>query len=347
MDTNDMVGWLEFANAKKNIYRETRVIIYILYMDRHTAYRVLEISAEPKSLEEVKRYYRVKALQLHPDKNSRPDSVERFQEVQEAYEYLVKQERLWEGTNEDEDEGVDEEEITGDDLPPYRKCLFSFLKEIFRREFSSLPASSAPLFYVILRRISCVCEEKAMQTLENLDRKTLLKIYEIMEKYQDVLHFTGDFIQKVKMKIGERIAADECIVLNPTIDDLLENRLYKLTVNQQQYIVPLWHHELVYDNKDRDVFVRCMPVLDENVEIDENNNVHVWVAFPFSQLWENEVVEVKLGERMTFPLNTRLLKLAKLQTIMFSNQGIPRMDLKSVYNVSKKGHVFIHLEIVV
>lgn len=50
-------------------------------------YAVLGVASDT-SLEEVKRAYRKKALQLHPDRNTAADAADRFRDVQEAYETL-------------------------------------------------------------------------------------------------------------------------------------------------------------------------------------------------------------------------------------------------------------------
>ena len=62
--------------------------------------------------------------------------------------------------------------------------------------------------------------------------------------------------------------------LNPKINDLFENNVYKLSVNEDMYIVPLWHNELHFSTKnDDELIVLCNPTLPDNISIDENNNI--------------------------------------------------------------------------
>ena len=51
-------------------------------------YAVLGIASDA-SAEEVKRAYRRKALQFHPDRNAAAEAADRFRDVQEAYETLA------------------------------------------------------------------------------------------------------------------------------------------------------------------------------------------------------------------------------------------------------------------
>ena len=50
-------------------------------------YSILGLEASA-TLEEVRKAYKKKALQFHPDKNLSPDAEEKFKELAEAYEVL-------------------------------------------------------------------------------------------------------------------------------------------------------------------------------------------------------------------------------------------------------------------
>ena len=55
--------------------------------EKRDYYEVLGISRQA-SADEIKRAYRKKAKQYHPDVNKEPGAEEKFKEVQEAYEVL-------------------------------------------------------------------------------------------------------------------------------------------------------------------------------------------------------------------------------------------------------------------
>jgi hypothetical protein len=174
----------------------------------------------------------------------------------------------------------------------------------------------------------------------------LIKIYEILKRYKDNFHFTQNYIDRIETIIADKTRNDECIILNPTLDDLFENNLYRLKVNNFIYIIPLWHHELVYDNSGNDVYVKCNPMLPENIEIDNRNNLFVDVEFNIADIWNKEIVEISVGKQ-TFTINPSLLKLKPTQTVVFARQGISKVNGIDIYDISKKRDVNINIKLII
>ena len=49
---------------------------------------------------------------------------------------------------------------------------------------------------------------------------------------------------------------DNVIILNPTLEDLLEGNIYKLDIFEKEFYIPLWHQELYYDNIHSQVMIK-------------------------------------------------------------------------------------------
>jgi curved DNA-binding protein CbpA len=280
----------------------------------------------------LKKVYRMNALKYHPDKNSSPNASIKFQEIHNSYEYLMKS--LEYNVFNDENNGNEDEEAehTG-----YSGILFSFLKNIMKKD-----GNTDGLYYIIIDKISNTCEKKALELIQKIDKNKLLKIYEIIKKYGEFLHFSNDFIDKIQEVLNDKIKNDECIILNPSIDDLFANNLYKLKVNDFTYIVPLWHDELIYDNSGNDIYVKCFPVLPNNVTIDEKNNIHIECKYDIKEILALEFIEVNVGNNV-FDIFTKELMIKPKQTVVLKNEGISKINTKDIYDISKKSDVYLHI----
>jgi hypothetical protein len=144
------------------------------------------------------------------------------------------------------------------------------------------------------------------------------------------------------------IQGDECIILSPFLEDLFENNLYRLTKDDQVYLIPLWHHELVYDHGGADLYVQCVPILPEGITLDEQNNLHVHVNFLIDEIWSKAEHVIRIsgsGSGRHVVLLRDQLRLTKYQTIAFNGRGISRINVSSVYDVSKKSDVYVHITV--
>lgn len=288
------------------------------------------------TIELLKKHYKLQALKHHPDKNKSTDASAKFQQINAAYNYLLKHLEFVESDEDDEDDGFDDEEEgpkTG-----YRWVLYKFLKNIL-----TTPSDNR-LFYRILEKISTTCENKSLETLEKIDKQTLIKIYEILNKYSDAFHFSSDFFKKVDNIIKRKIEGDECIIVNPTIDDLFENNLYRLKVDDITYIIPLWHHELLYDHSGNDLYVKCNPILDSHLKIDDKNNIHIKLTYNLKDVWENNTIEFNISKRH-FSFHVNELKIAKEQRVILQEMGISRINTNEIYNIDKKSDIIVNLQL--
>lgn len=281
---------------------------------------------------DLKGQYRKKALICHPDKNIEQDTTAEFQLIQEAYEYLSKDSEILDTEDTESSRGSKKE---------YQSMLFSFLSPILSSDvFQEIKTK---VFYTILQKIMSKCEDKAVELLGKLDKKAFTKIYQILVLNKDVLHIGDDFISKIDILFSEKIQNDECIILNPFLEDLFENNIYKLTENGITYLIPLWHHELIYDKAGADLYVKCIPLLPDNIEIDEKNNIHVQIAISLEDAWTQEEICVEIGSK-NFAIIRRDLKLTESQIVLFANCGISRINTDDIYNVSKKSDIYIHID---
>jgi len=187
------------------------------------------------------------------------------------------------------------------------------------------------------------CKKMSARLFENMSKDTSMEMLSFISKYRNILHIDQDTIQSVREIILEKYKNDEIYILNPSLDDLLENNIYKLDVDGKIYLVPLWHSEVYFDGSGCDIIVQCIPDLPENMYIDENNALHVNINAPFTiSLLDSPVVLFKLGKQ-SFPLQ---VQFKRTQTCYLHNQGISIIDEKNMYNIFPKGGVYVKITFV-
>lgn len=310
----------------------------------------LELDPHTFTIESLKRQYRMMALKYHPDKNHGENASQKFQEVNNAYTYLKKYNSDIASDDEDDDDDTNDNDTSKQGVNKkqdttttyYATLLHSFMRNVLS---SVGDDNKNTLICSIISKIMDIGETHSLEYLKKIDKSILLKIYDIIGKYKDVFHLSDSFLEKIKELVAFKFENDECIILNPFIDDLFEDKLYKLRENGNTYIVPLWHHELVYDNSGADLYVKCIPLLPENVVIDDNNNIHTIVKWNISCIWEKYDIPIFLGTR-EFRIQLKDIRVLKNQCITLREMGISRANTKNIYDVSRRADILVHIELI-
>jgi hypothetical protein len=279
----------------------------------------------------IKKQYHRLALQYHPDKNNSKESHLRFQQINEAYNYLK-----------DMNKKYNREEIPTSeddyDTSTYTGMLGIFIKNI-------LAGSYKEAIYIVVKDI--VSSNNVSNTIfESLDKPTSIEIYELLCKYKTILHIDSTLIENVKNIILTKYSNDQIYILNPCLDDLFDNNVYKFELTNKTYLVPLWHNELYFDGvNNSEVIVKCIPELPENVSIDENNNLLVYLSVKLEKGLLTNNIAFQLGSK-TFYIQTSNLYLKTHQSVVLKKQGISKIMEHDMYNIDNKSDIFVSLTLV-
>ena len=304
----------------------------------------LEISLDNIELtkidhEYIKKKYHKLALKWHPDKNSDLYAKEKFQKISEAYDYLTNELIL---NNDTEYSNTSE---TTNDFVSYKDILGNFISSLFKGAYSEVLTN-------IIKEISLGYETITLAYLrskfETLDKQKAIELYKLLYNYKDILYISNDILELVSLLIKERYKNDRVFILKPTLKDMIDHNIYKLYVDEDLYIVPLWHNELYFDAPDgSEIIVLCQPILPTNISIDENNNIFYEKYIKMDDdlldlIKNNKCVSINLEDKwFSIPLNKLYLK--EEQLYRFKCQGISQISEKEIYNIDIKADIIVKI----
>ena len=297
-------------------------------MNREIAVDLLGLESGNFTLDELKKKYRKLALQKHPDKNcNTKESCEEFRLIYDAFVYLKKDYEAFDNVDMDTDT---ESDNSFDSNVSYVGLIAKFLSGLQYNE----------VFIKVVQEL--LVSKFSWKLIERLDSDMLLNIYNFLSSYRLVFGITDEILANLKKAIVNKYK--HVYVLNPKLSDLLENKVYKLMVDDKLYMVPLWHKEIYFDcSNNEEIIVICETLLPENIKIDEENNILVELVIRKSELFSTDKIKFEYeGLSFEIPLNRLFIK--REQTYKFFKSGITKIT-DDIYYVSDNSDVIVSVKI--
>jgi len=269
----------------------------------------------PESMKELNKRYHLLALKHHPDKvaaaanddgeNRRNrDATERFKEINDAHKRV----KDFFFSNEP---GVDDIRMENG----YDSILQMFIQTILAKisrgpglghglglghvyEETTINQAVQSLIHMIITKGL----QSAITMFQTMDKQACLTIYDILSKNQDLFGISREIMEELTRVVEEKMGDDLVVRLNPSLLDMLLDRVYILHEYGQVYYIPLWHTELHFKQPtthgDGEIIVLCDPELPDNVSLDDNNNLFISLDVNVLELFRDQMVPVYINDEI-------------------------------------------------
>lgn len=297
--------------------------------------KILEINIPINELtyKIIRKAYLKASLKYHPDKNG--GNKEKFNDVLESYEFLCKyiseQERFFKQEPEKNFDILLEELITKY-YPPKNDWTKIFIK-------------------TTIKNILNKCENLPYTIFEKLEKNRACEVFTFLEKINDCGIIKKNVMENIKKIIKEKMKNDNIILLNPTLEDLLNDKIYKLDISSNEYLIPLWHNELYFDYYENDIksdlIVKIVPDLQENVFIDHNNNIYYKKNVNITEVFTNDKLIINLFNKK-FTIDSEKFNITKkIQVFKYENEGILIINDENYFDNLKRSTIIFELNLVI
>jgi hypothetical protein len=295
-------------------------------MDYYKACKILDLNTAFKSNELRHNYYTF-ALKYHPDRNSSSEATGDFQEILEAYTYLKKYSDL---TNPDIDN------LDKDNHNSYTDLLEQFMTGIIGKNFDTAK------FLPILQN---ECSKISLEILKQLPKTTTIQLQKFTQQYADILNINSEIVDALNTIVCDNSKDDSIIVLKPTLENLLNDEIYKVNFQNETYCIPLWHHELIYELSNNYLVIECEPILPNYISLDNYNNLYINISTSVSTLINQTNIDINIGNNK-YIVPVKDLYLRKFQRYCINALGISLINTKDIFNVDTRANIFVDIRFI-
>ena len=262
----------------------------------------------------LKRSYYKEALKHHPDKTDGDD--EKFKKIVNAYEYLLKYKNI--ESNEEYN----------------KKDYLSIIKNFIKSTFPNLNNNQLD---DNLQNILFMFKNLSLKALKNIPRDDLLKLYTFIYNNHDIFGLNNVFLERLLELIKSNININNTIILNPDIDDLLNDNVFCLNLENNDLLIPLWHDNVEFDLSNNDISIINIPNLNKNITIDKYNNINIEINCHIKRLLEEDLT-FNLGKK-NFTIKSNELKISKNQIYTLKEKGMLKINKDDLFDTNYRGDI--------
>ena len=189
-------------------------------------------------------------------------------------------------------------------------------------------------------------KNQVVKLFDELEKDVALNIYTFLSTYRSTLHLSTDILMQIREIVSKKYDDVQIYKLNPSINDIMNHNVYKLHIDEELFLVPLWHHESYFEGSKGEIIVFCEPELPDFITIDDDNNICVDYSLTlhnelYSLIQENESLYVTIGEK-SFKIPLSELHMKREQLYRIKNAGLSKIK-KDIYDVSDKADILVYI----
>jgi len=262
------------------------------------------LSGPPSSLHELNKRFHMLALKHHPDKNTvncGDDDV--FKYINEAHK-KVKDYYFTDNDNIDYD--VNNDQYNYNDAQDYNSIFNIFIKSLITK-ISKKTNTATDNITTIIQAILSKGIQSAVLLFRNMDKHSCIAIYDILSTNQDLFSISREIIEELNQVVESKLENDVIIKLNPSLLDMLLDKVYVLYESGHSYYIPLWHSQLHFKykygnnhidnyNPEAELIVICEPEIPQHITIDENNHIYINIDVNICELFKDQIVSVIIND---------------------------------------------------
>lgn len=310
-------------------------------MDINKAFEILEINIKYTDLTPrfLKKQYRKMALKYHPDKNGNTnESNEHFKNINEAFTYLNNDFNIYYNINSNK---YDDTELYNSQTN-YLNVLKDFIKSVMENN------DYVDILVIIIHNIITMGKKLSLKLFEDLNKEVVFTIYVFLSKYREVFNLNNDLIDYIHNILRDKYKNVEIYKFNPSITDLMQNNFYKLYIEDELFLVPLWYYESHFDYSNNEIIAICEPNLPNSMTIDDDNNLIVELKFNkeeiINMIMDERYISIKIGGN-NYEVNISKLYMKKEQLYYLKNCGLAKIK-NDIYDVVERADVILKICIV-
>lgn len=162
--------------------------------------------------------------------------------------------------------------------------------------------------------------------------------------YGKCVFIINDLINNIREKIikTRNDANKNIIELNPSFNDIFINNLYKYNYENTFFLIPLWHSEVHFEYKDKNMIFICNPTIPSNCYIDENNILHVILEYEIEKILHEEYINITLNN-IEYKIPVENLLIRKYQTYILKNIGLTSINTSDIYDTKERMDIIFHI----